>query len=142
MATTTLTDDDLGFLAPPRLGFLTVAPRSASAWPVTRPVWFEVTDDRAVQLFSFASADRVRRIAQTPRASLVVANSIGEHERWVSIVGRATVEPDGAEELARRLAERYWDLAVPDLAAALEEMVAVELVRIVVTPERVSRYIA
>lgn len=140
MATSTLTDDDLRFLTPPRLGFLTVAPGSASVWPAPRPVWFEHTADRAVQLFSFASAVRVRRIRQTPRASLVVANSIGEPEMWVSIVGRASVEPDGAADLARRLAERYWDLGDPASAGALEQMVSAELVRIVITPDRVSRY--
>lgn len=140
VTTNTLTDDDLRFLTPPRLGFLTVAPDPASVWPAPRPVWFEHTADRAVQLFSFASAVRVRRIQRTPRASLVVANSIGEAEMWVSIVGRATVETDGAAELARRLAERYWDLGDPALAEALEQMVSAELVRIVITPDRVSRY--
>jgi general stress protein 26 len=135
-----LTAADREFLATPRLGFLTVAPKDAGAVPAPRPVWFEVTEDGAVQLFSLATSPKVRRLREDPRASLVAANALGEQEYWVSITGTASVEADGGPELARRLAGRYWNLDDPEPAAALEAMLGVELVRIVIRPEQVSRY--
>jgi hypothetical protein len=51
-----------------------------------------------------------------PRASIVVAAPVGEVERWVSVAGRATVEPDGAHDLAE------------------------DWVRVVIHPQSVSRY--
>jgi general stress protein 26 len=103
-------------------------------------VWFEATDDGAVQLFSLATSPKVRRVRRDPRASLVAANAVGEPENWIAISGTATVEEDGADELAARLGARYWDLDDPEKAAALTSMVEAELVRIVIRPERVSRY--
>lgn len=135
-----LTTEDREFLAAPRLGFLTVAPRDAAEFPAPRPVWFELTPDGAVQLFSLATSPKVRRVRQDPRASLVAANAIGEQEYWVSITGTATVEQEGGRELADRLAPRYWDLEDPEKAAALKDMLAAELVRLVIRPERISRY--
>jgi hypothetical protein len=132
-----LSDGDRDFLARPRLGFLTVAPATPSGWPATRPVWFEHTDEGTVQLFSGADSPKVRRIQETPRASLLVANEVGEPENWIVFVGSAA---DGAGELAGRLARRYWDLADPEKAAALEGMLSGELVRIVIEPEKVTRY--
>jgi PPOX class probable F420-dependent enzyme len=97
------------FLAVPRLGmFSTLA---ADGAPVTVPVWFE-WDGTAVRLFSGAATGKVRRIERDPRASLLVANSIGEPEAWVAFNGDVTVVAEGAIELAERLAERYWDLTV------------------------------
>jgi hypothetical protein len=135
-----LTDGDRGFLARPRLGFLTVAPAKPSGWPATRPVWFEHTDEGTVQLFSGADSPKVRRIQETPRASLLVANEVGEPENWIVFAGSAEIKVDGADELAGRLARRYWDLADPEKAAALEGMLSGELVRIVIEPEKVTRY--
>jgi PPOX class probable F420-dependent enzyme len=133
-----LTAADREFLATPRMGFLTVA--SADGLPEPRPVWFEVTEDGAVQLFSLTASPKVRRVRRDPRVSLVAANAVGEPENWIAISGSATVEEDGAGELAARLGARYWDLDDPEKAAALESMVAADLVRIVIRPERISRY--
>ena len=133
-----LTAADREFLATPRMGFLTVP--GGTGLPEPRPVWFEVTEDGAVQLFSLATSPKVRRVRRDPRASLVAANALGEPENWIAISGTATVEEDGAGELATRLGARYWDLDDQEKAAALTSMVEAELVRIVIRPERVSRY--
>lgn len=133
-----LTAADREFLATPRMGFLTVA--GGAGLPEPRPVWFEATEDGAVQLFSLATSPKVRRVRRDPRASLVAANTVGEPENWIAISGTATVEEDGAGELATRLGARYWDLDDPEKAAALKSMVAADLVRIVIRPERISRY--
>ncbi len=133
-----LTAADREFLATPRLGFLTVA--GGTGLPEPRPVWFEVTEDGAVQLFSGATSPKVRRVRRDPRASLVAANALGEPENWIAVSGTATVEEGGAGELATRLGARYWDLDDPEKAAALTSMVESELVRIVIRPDRISRY--
>jgi nitroimidazol reductase NimA-like FMN-containing flavoprotein (pyridoxamine 5'-phosphate oxidase superfamily) len=135
-----LTADDLRFLARPRLGFLTVATRDGGdEWPTPMPVWFEA-GEASVQLFTTPGSRKVRRIRATPRASLVAANDVGETEHWVAVTGPATVEADGAKELAGRLAERYWDLSDPGHAAALEGWLAADLVRIVIEAAQVTRY--
>jgi hypothetical protein len=133
-----LTAADREFLATPRQGFLTVAGGTPIAEP--RPVWFEVTEDGAVQLFSLATSPKVRRVRREPWASLVAANEFAEPENWIAISGTATVEEDGAAELAARLGARYWDLDDPEKAATLKSMVEADLVRIVIRPERISRY--
>lgn len=133
-----LTAADREFLAAPRLGFLTVA--GGTGLPEPRPVWFEVTDDGAVQLFSLASSPKVGRVRRDPRAALVAANAFREPENWIAISGTATVEEDGAGELATRLGARYWDLDDSEKAAALKSMVEADLVRIVIRPERITRY--
>ncbi len=132
-----LTAADREFLATPRLGFLTVA--GGDGLPEPRPVWFEVTEDGAVQLFSLAGSPKVRRVRKDPRASLVAANAVDEPEYWVSIAGTASVEEDGGRELAARLGPRYWDLDDPERAAELESILAADLVRIVIRPERIIR---
>jgi hypothetical protein len=83
---------------------------------------------------------KVRRLRSDPRASIVVAAPVGERERWISIVGRTTVEPDGAHDLCARLAARYWDLNDPDRSNDLAEILAADQVRLVIHPESVSRY--
>ncbi|MFI7117054.1 pyridoxamine 5'-phosphate oxidase family protein [Amycolatopsis sp. NPDC049868] len=130
-----LTPDDLEFLRRPLHGFLTVADG-----PV-RPVWFEATGEGAIQLFTPRESPKVRRLDGDPRASIIVAAPVGERERWVSVSGRATVEPGGAQELAARLAERYWDLEDPAHAGELAGIQTLDLVRLVIRPERVSRYL-
>ena len=128
-----LTSDDVEFLGRPLHGFLTVA----GGQP--RPVWFEATAD-GIELFTEPDAPKVRRLRRDPRASLVVAAPVGERERWVSVAGRVTVEPDGAHDLAARLAARYWDLDDPARAADLAAIVAMDQVRLVLHPEMVHRY--
>jgi hypothetical protein len=58
----------------------------------------------------------------------------------VSIAGTVSVEPDGAHDLASRLAARYWDLDDPTRADDLAEILATEQVRLVIHPETVSRF--
>ncbi|MFE5567941.1 pyridoxamine 5'-phosphate oxidase family protein [Amycolatopsis japonica] len=130
-----LTPDDLEFLRRPLHGFLAVA-----GGPV-RPVWFEATADGAIQLFTPRESPKVRRLDDDPRASIIVAAPVGERERWVSVSGPATVEPDGAHDLAARLAERYWDLEDPAHAGELAGIQTLDLVRLVIRPEKVSRYL-
>lgn len=133
-----LTPEDLDFLRRPLYGFLTVA--AGPVPPQPRPVWFEATDEGTVQLFTGPETVKVRRLRRDPRASLLVASPVGERERWVSVAGRTTLEPGGAHELAARLAARYWDLGDPTRAEDLAGMLAVEQVRLVIHPEKVSRF--
>ena len=135
---TELTAEDLEFLRRPLHGFLTVA--AGPLPPQPRPIWFEATEEGTIQLFTEPAALKVRRLARDPRASIVVAAPVGERERWLSVAGRTTVEPGGAQELANRLAARYWDLDDPARAASLAEILATDPIRLVLHPEAVSRY--
>ncbi len=135
---TALTDTDLELLRRPLYGFLSTAegPRP----PQPRPVWFEVTDGGAIQLFSAPDTVRTRRLRRDPRASLVVTAPVGERERWVAVAGPVTVHDDGARAVLDRLAERYWDLGDPRRADDLAAMQRDPWVRIVIHPETVHRY--
>ena len=137
-STSLLTTEDLELLARPLHGFLSVA--GPAQPPQPRPVWFEATADGTVQLFTERDSLKVRRLERDSRASLVVAAPVGEDERWVSVAGRATVEADGARDLASRLAARYWDLRDQARADALAAMLRVDLLRVVIRPEAVRRY--
>ena len=110
-----LTAQDLEFLRRPLHGLLSVA--GGPQPPQPRPVWFEATAEGTIQLFTSPESLKMRRLRHDPRASLVVAAPVGERERWVSVAGRITVEPDGADDLSARLAARYWDLDDPTRAA-------------------------
>jgi hypothetical protein len=134
----TLTPEDLEFLRRPLYGFFTVA--AGADPPQPRPVWFEATDDGTVELFTLADAAKVRRLHTDPRASLVVAAPVGERERWVSVAGPTTLESQGAQELATRLATRYWDLDDEGRAAELRGMLGADLLRVVIHPDKVARY--
>ncbi|GAA3955797.1 pyridoxamine 5'-phosphate oxidase family protein [Actinoplanes auranticolor] len=133
-----LTAEDLEFLARPLHGFLSVA--AGNQPPEPRPIWFEATADGTVQFFTEPESLKVRRLRRDPRASIVVAAPVGERERWVSVAGRTTVETDGAHDLASRLAARYWDLDDPTRAADLAALLAGDQLRIVIHPETVRRY--
>ncbi len=137
-AESTLTADDLELLERPLYGFLSVAAGPVPAQP--RPVWFEATAAGTVELFTGPDTVKVRRLGRDPRASLVVAAPVGERERWVSVAGGVTVEPDGAHDLAARLAARYWDLGDPARAADLAEILAEDQVRLVIHPDTVRRF--
>ena len=138
MSDTALTTDDLEFLRRPLYGFLSVA--AGPTPPQPRPVWFEATAERTIQLFTGPGTLKVRRLSRDPRASLVVTAPVGERERWIALSGHATVEHDGAHDLLRRLAVRYWDLDDPARAADLSDMLAQDWVRIVLSPDSVARY--
>ncbi|GAB3449477.1 pyridoxamine 5'-phosphate oxidase family protein [Actinophytocola sediminis] len=137
MSADSLTTEDLEFLRRPLHGFLSVAAGPVPAQP--RPVWFEVTADGTVQLFTGPDTLKVRRVRRDPRASIIVAAPVGERERWVSVEGSVTVEPDGAHDLASRLAARYWDLDDPTRAADLAALLAEDQVRLVIHPQTVHR---
>lgn len=133
-----LTTEDREFLRRPLHGFLSVA--AAPLPPQPRPVWFEATAEGTIQLFTAPDSLKVRRLHRDPRASIVVAAPVGERERWLSVAGHTTVEPDGAHDLCARLAARYWDLDDPARADELAEMLAADWVRLVIHPETISRY--
>ncbi|MFF2642276.1 pyridoxamine 5'-phosphate oxidase family protein [Streptomyces niveus] len=135
---TSLTTEDLEFLRRPLHGFLSVA--GGPVPPQPRPVWFEATAEGTIQLFTGPETVKVRRLRADPRASIVVAAPVGERERWVSVAGRTTVEPDGAHDLCARLAARYWDLDDPARADELAAMMATDQVRLVIHPEEVRRF--
>lgn len=134
----TLTARDLEFLRRPLYGFLSVA--QGPTPPQPRPVWFETTERETIQLFTGPDTLKIRRLRRDPRASIVVAAPVGEREQWVSVAGSTTVEPDGAHDLAARLAARYWDLDDPQRAHDLAQLLAEDQVRLVIHPENVSRY--
>lgn len=134
----TLTPEDLELMRRPLYGYFTVA--AGADPPQPRPVWFEATDDGTVELFTLADAAKVRRLRTDPRASLVVAAPVGERERWIAVAGPTTLESQGAQELATRLAARYWDLGDAGRAAELQEMLGADLLRVVIHPETVARY--
>ncbi|MGW8667030.1 pyridoxamine 5'-phosphate oxidase family protein [Streptomyces niveus] len=135
---TSLTREDLEFLRRPLHGFLSVA--GGPVPPQPRPVWFEATAEGTIQLFTGPETVKVRRLRDDPRASIVVAAPVGERERWVSVAGRTTVEPDGAHDLCARLAARYWDLDDPARADELAAMTATDQVCLVIHPEEVRRF--
>jgi hypothetical protein len=135
---TSLTTEDLEFLARPLHGFLSVA--GGTQPPQPRPIWFEATSEGTVQFFTEPGSLKMRRLARDPRASLVVAAPVGERERWISVAGPTTVETDGAPDLASRLAARYWDLDDPARARNLAAILGGELIRVVIRPEAVYRY--
>lgn len=133
-----LTAADLELLRRPLYGFFTAAGGPDPAQP--RPVWFEAADDGTVEIFTEAGAVKVRRLRRDPRASLVVTAPAGEPEHWVSVAGAVTITPDGAADLARRLGARYYDLTDPKLADSLEAMAAGDLLRVIIAPDKVSRF--
>jgi len=135
---TSLTAEDLEFLARPLHGFLSVA--GGTQPPQPRPIWFEVTSQGTVEFITEPGSLKLRRLARDPRASLVVAAPVGERERWISVAGRTTVETEGAHDLSSRLAARYWDLTDPTRAADLAGILATEQLRVVIHPETVHRY--
>ncbi|MEX1255821.1 MAG: TIGR03618 family F420-dependent PPOX class oxidoreductase [Dehalococcoidia bacterium] len=107
------------FLASPRLGIL--ATLRSDGFPVALPVWFE-WDGSAARIFTSVASAKVKRLKRDPRASLLVANAVGEKEAWVAFDGRVTINRDGGYDLAERLAKRYWgDLSQPERKQTMDE---------------------
>lgn len=130
-----LTSHDRELLARPLFAMITTVP-SEGRVPSPRPVWFVLTDDDTIEIFSLAESPRIRRLAADPRASVVVTAPAGESEHWVAIEGSVTVETEGAQELATRLSQRYW------FDGVIEDWSSMDLVRITLTPEKVRRFSA
>ncbi|MEH3137523.1 MAG: pyridoxamine 5'-phosphate oxidase family protein [Mycolicibacterium neoaurum] len=133
-----LTAADIALLRRPLYGFLTVAGGPDPAQP--RPVWYEYADDGTIGLFTEARSVKVRRLRREARASLVVTAPVGEREHWVSVAGSVDIHTAGASELAARLAARYWDLQDPIRTQELAAMQSVELLRLVIHPDTITRY--
>ena len=119
---TKLTDADRdAFLAETRIGILSTA--GEDGWPISVPVWFE-WDGSHARVFTSATSPKVGRLERDPRVSLLVVNNVGEQEYWVAIKGQFEIREDGAAELAKRLAERYWDMTDEDHKKTVEMWVA------------------
>ncbi len=123
------------FLAKPRLAILMTNREGAA--PIGVPVWFD-WNGTTVEMFADASSPKVKRIERDPNASVLVTNTVGEAEAWVAFDGTIEVEPGGIE-LATRLAERYWDLSIPEYRAALEtwQSTPEAFCRMTLTPTRI-----
>ncbi|MBW0115724.1 pyridoxamine 5'-phosphate oxidase family protein, partial [Pseudonocardia sp. KRD-169] len=64
-----------------------------------------------------------------------------EREHWVSVTGSVTEEPGGAADLVARLFARYWGERARDRTDELAGMLALDWVRLVLHPEKVSRFV-
>jgi PPOX class probable F420-dependent enzyme len=124
------------FLTKTRYGYLTTLRRDGA--PLTVPVWFE-WDREVVRVFTGKDSAKVKRIRHDPRVTLLVTNQLDEPEAWVAFDGPASIELEGAFELAERLAHKYWDLSDPERQATLEgwRAQAETLCVIALRPERV-----
>ncbi len=113
-----MTDEERDrFLAEPRYGILTILRSDGS--PIAVPVWFDWTGE-VVRMFTSVVSPKIKRLQADPRASLLVANHITEHEAWVAFDGVVSIHEDGGIELAEGLSSRYWDLSDPDRQRTLE----------------------
>jgi hypothetical protein len=93
-------------------------------------------------MFTGETSPKIRRIQNDARATFLVAAEVGEKEEWVAMDGQVAIHPDGAIELAARLAERYWDLNDPERAATLQQWrdQASALRRLEIIPSRIRSY--
>ncbi len=113
-----MTDEERDrFLAETRYGILTSLRADGS--PIAVPVWFDWTGE-AIQMFTSVVSPKMKRLQADPRASLLVANHLAEHEAWVAFDGAVSIHEGGGIELAERLSSRYWDLSNPDRLRTLE----------------------
>lgn len=129
------TERDLELLRRPLFAMITTVPTDDRI-PSPRPVWFDLGDDGTVRLFSLTSSPRIRQLEADPRASIVVAAPAGEPEHWVAIEGAVTMHADGAQEFATGLSKRYW------FPGVIEDWSGMDLVRLVLTPQKVRRFTA
>ena len=127
------------FLAATRIGILSSA--GGDGWPISVPVWFEWDGSRA-RVFTSAGSPKVDRLERDPRVSLLVVNNVGEQEYWVAIDGQVEVREEGAAELAKRLANRYWDMTNEDHKKTVDMWVAegATLRLLEIVPTRIRTY--
>lgn len=103
---TAMSDDAIAaFLAEPRIAKLATLNTDGS--PTIVPVWFE-WDGTAASVFTHYKTPKLRRIRHDGRVALSVEEPLGVMEAWVTLEGTATVQKQGAIELARRLIVRYY----------------------------------
>ena len=105
------------FLSEARLGMLTLLREDGS--PVTVPVWFTWTGE-VVRMFTNVHSPKMSRIANDPRATLLVAADRDADERWIAFDGDVEIREEGGLDLAEELAPRYWDLSDPKRMEVLE----------------------
>jgi hypothetical protein len=135
-----LTDADRALLSRPLHAYVATVAKP-DRLPAPRPVWFDLTPEGDIQIFSTPTTARVARLRAVPRATAVVATPIGEPEHWVAVEGDVTLHDDGAGELAAKLAHRYWGEELDAAhAAVVDEWLRSELVRIVIHPTAVKRF--
>ena len=105
------------------------------------PVWFDWTG-QVVRMFTSAVSPKIERLKADPRASLLVANHIAEHEMWVAFDGVVSIHEEGGIELAEKLASSYWDLSDPDRQRILEfwQKAAAALRVLELEPTRIRTY--
>ncbi|MCH8162183.1 MAG: TIGR03618 family F420-dependent PPOX class oxidoreductase [Chloroflexi bacterium] len=127
------------FLAETRIGILSTA--GEDGWPISVPVWFE-WDGSHARVFTSAGSPKVGRLERDPRVSLLVVNNVGEQEYWVAIDGQVEVREEGAAELAKRLADRYWDMTDEEHKKTVDMWVAegATLRLLEIVPTRIRTY--
>lgn len=127
------------FLAETRIGILSTA--GEDGWPISVPVWFE-WDGSHARVFTNAGSPKVGRLERDPRVSLLVVNNVGEQEYWVAIDGEVEVREEGAAELAKRLADRYWDMTDEEHVKTVDMWVAegATLRLLEIVPTRIRTY--
>ena len=123
------------FLATPRLAILMMNREDPA--PIGVPVWFE-WNGTTVEMFAEKASPKIARLERDPNVSVLATNAIGEPEAWVAFDGTVAISPGGIE-LAERLAERYWDMSIPDYQAVVDlwRQGADVLCRLSLTPSRI-----
>jgi PPOX class probable F420-dependent enzyme len=104
--------------------------------PAVVPVWYE-WDGKHAWVFTGRESEKVARISADPRVALSVEEPVGVPEAWVAIEGAASVEQQGAIDLAKRLAQRYYDSEKAARAIEQWERFADRLVVLKITPRRI-----
>jgi PPOX class probable F420-dependent enzyme len=106
--------DDAGvaaLLAKERVAIITsIGPRG---WPHAMPMWYVPDEDR-LSIWTAAKSQKVRNLERDPRATLLVEAGDAYLElRGAMIEADAEIErePDAVRAFARRLMERYPELA-------------------------------
>jgi PPOX class probable F420-dependent enzyme len=93
------------FLGERRYGILTTMRPDGS--PVSVPVWYE-WDGNTLRMFCWEKGGKLRRLANDPRATVLVVNHPHEMEKWVAFDGRINVLRDGGLEMAERVFDHYY----------------------------------
>jgi len=102
----TLTDAERdSFLADRRYGILTTLRHDGT--PVSVPVWYE-WDGQTLRIFVYETSGKLKRLANDPRATVLVVNHPDEKEKWVAFDGRIAVHTEGGLEMAERVFDRYY----------------------------------